>query len=207
MLNRRSLRRHLKTGSSRGQAIAEFSIVILLFMTMFTAMLEFGFAFTVQMQTNFASRDAAVVASESGASANSADCAVLNKIDQDMISPASRSRIDHVDIFWATATGGVNNGAIERYRVGGLLCLGWGGWSLTSDGYPGMNRCSMIGGSATGFCQASPSHSGPDRIGVTLVYHYSWTTPLPGLIGLSGTGFTFTQTNYTTMEPVPVTGA
>jgi hypothetical protein len=42
-------------------------------------------------------------------------------------------------------------------------------------------------------------------VGVTVVYKYNWITPLPGLIGLSGTGFTFTQTNYTTMEPIPGT--
>jgi hypothetical protein len=202
MFHRHSRRRHSDIGS-RGQAIAEFSIVILVFMTMFTGMLEFGFAFTVEMQTSFASRDAAVVASESGGSATTADCAILNTIDRDMIAPATRSRIDHVDIFWATATGGVNNSAVETYRLGGLLCLGWGGWSQTANGYPGTMRCAIVGGSSTGFCQASPSHSGPDRIGVTLVYNYTWATPLPGLIGLSGTGFTFTQTNYTTMEPVP----
>jgi hypothetical protein len=203
MLHRHSRRRFSNTGGSRGQAVAEFSIVILLFMTIFTGMLEFGFAFTVEMQTSFASRDAAVVASESGGSATTADCAILNTIDADMIAPAARSRIDHVDVFWATAAGGVNNAAVQTYKPSGLLCLGWGGWSQTAGGYPASMRCAIVGGSATGFCQASPAHAGPDRIGVRLVYNYTWVTPLPGLIGLGGTGFTFTQTNYTTMEPVP----
>ena len=193
----------MKTDGFRGQALAEFSLVILVFLTMFMGMLEFGFAFTVDMQTTFASRDAAIMASESGGSATTADCAVLNTIDRDTMAPANRALIDHVDIFWATPSGGVNNGAVQTYRATGALCLGWGGWSQSAGGYPASNRCAIIGGSATGFCQASPSHSGPDRIGVTVVYKYAWMTPLPNMIGLGGTGFTFTQTNYSTMEPVP----
>jgi flavin-binding protein dodecin len=203
MPHRPSLRRYLKTGGFRGQALAEFSIVIMVFLTMFIGMLEFGFAFAVDMQTSFASRDAAIVASESGGSASTADCAILNTIDRDTMAPANRSLIDHVDVFWATPTGGVNNGAVQTYQIGGVLCLGWGGWSQTASGYPASNRCAIVGGSATGFCQASPNHTGPDRIGVTIVYKYAWMTPLPSMIGLGGTGFTFSQTNYTTMEPVP----
>jgi hypothetical protein len=203
MLNRQSLRRNLKSNRVRGQALVEFSLVILVFLTMFIGMLEFGFAFAVDMQTSFASRDATIVASESGGSASTADCAVLNLIDKDTMAPANRSLIDHVSIFWATASGAVNNGAVQTYTIGGILCLGWGGWSQTAGGYPAANRCAIVGGSATGFCQASPNHTGPDRIGVTIVYKYAWMTPLPSMVGLGGTGFTFSQTNYTTMEPVP----
>jgi flavin-binding protein dodecin len=203
MLNRQSLRRNLKTDGVRGQALVEFSLVILVFLTMFVGMLEFGFAFAVDMQTSFASRDAAIVASESGGSASTADCAILNTIDRDTMAPANRALIDHVDVFWATATGGVNNGAVQTYQIGGTLCVGWGGWSQTAGGYPAANRCAIVGGSSTGFCQASPNHTGPDRIGITVVYKYAWMTPLPSMVGLGGTGFTFSQTNYTTMEPVP----
>ena len=203
MLHRDKLPTDVKTDGFRGQALVEFSLVILVFLTMFIGMLEFGIAFAVDLQTSFASRDAAIVASESGGSASTADCAILNTIDRDTMVPANRALIDHVDVFWATASGGVNNGAVQTYQPGGTLCLGWGGWSQTAGGYPAANRCAIVGGSSTGFCQASPSHSGPDRVGVTLVYKYAWMTPLPSMIGIGGTGFTFSQTNYTIMEPVP----
>jgi hypothetical protein len=110
-----------------------------------------------------------------------------------------------VDIFWATASGGVNNGAVERYTPGGILFPGWGGWTNTIDLYPANHRCALIGGSAAG-CDSSPVHSGPDMIGVTVVYKYSWITPLPSLIGgVVGTDMVFTQTNLATMEPIPAT--
>lgn len=204
MLQRRSRHHHLKTGDSRGQVLAEFALVLLAFMTIFMGIVEFGVAFSVKMQVSFASRDAVVVASESGITPQTADGAILNRIDQDLMAPASRSHIVKVEIFWANADGSPNGGAIERYTPGGPLFLGWGGWTNTLDAYPASSRCAYIGGSAAG-CQASPNHSGPDRIGVTIVYSYGWTTPLPNLIGLAGSGFTFTQTNLTTMEPIPGT--
>ena len=189
---------------SRGQALVEFSLVIIVFLTMLTGMIEFGVAFSVKMQISFASRDAAVAASESGTTPSTADGAILNLIDKDITAPASRNKIDHVDIFWATSTGTPNNGAIERYTPGGLLFPGWGGWTNTMDLYPSTNRCAFINGTAAG-CNASPNHSGPDRIGISIVYNYSWITPLPSLIGLAGSGMVFTQTNLVTMEPIPTT--
>ena len=178
----------------------EFALVFLVFVTIFTGVLEFGIGFAVKMQISFASRDAAVVASESGGSPNTADGNILNTIDKDITTPASRSLIDHVDIYWATSTGAVNGGAIERYTPGGALYSGWGGWTRTVDSYPAANRCAFISGTAAG-CVAGKT--GPDTIGVTIVYRYTWITPLPSLIGLVGSGFTFTQTNLTTMEPIP----
>jgi len=189
---------------SRGQALVEFSLVIMVFMTMLMGMIEFGVAFSVKMQVSFASRDAATAASESGTVPSTADGAILNLIDKDINAPASRAKIDHVDIFWATASGNVNNGAIERYTPGGILFPGWGGWTNTINLYPSTDRCAFIGGSSAG-CDSSPVHSGPDTIGVTIVYRYSWITPLPSLIGVMGSDIVFTQTNLVTMEPIPAT--
>jgi hypothetical protein len=194
--------RRLKAERSRGQALVEFSLVFLAFMTVFTGVLEFGIGFAVKVELSFASRDAAVTASESGGTPGSADGAILNGIDKDFGVPATRSQIDHVDIFWATSTGGVNAGAIERYTPSGILYPGWGGWTNTMNSYPSANRCAFIGGATSG-CLAG--HTGPDLVGITIVYKHNWITPLPNLVGLFGTGFTFTQTNYTTMEPIPTT--
>src|ERR1035437_1976790 len=152
---------------SRGQAMVEFSLVILIFMTMFTGLIEFGVAFSVKMEISFASRDAAIVASESGGTSSTADSAILNTIDKDFNAPASKNRIDHVDIFWATSTGGVANGAIERYTPGGPLFVGWGGWPRTMDTYPAPIRCAYLGGTLFG-CYAGPPHPGPYPIGRTI---------------------------------------
>jgi hypothetical protein len=181
-------------------------MIIPIFLAMFTGIIEFGVAFSVKMQVTFASRDAAIVLAESGAADPlTADCAILSRIDQDFLAPAKRSNIDHVDIFWAKADGTVNNGAVETYKPTGTLGSSCPTlvWSRTSDLYPAQNRCSSITGSSLGLCQASPVHTGPDRIGVTIVYQYNWITPLPGLVGLSGSGMSFSQTNLTTIEPVP----
>jgi len=201
MIKRLATLARRRTGRpSSGQALVEFSLVFVLFMTMFTGVLEFGSAFAVKMQLSFASREAAVTASESGGSPSSADGAVLNRIDRDVMAPANRSLIDHVDIFWANSDGSVNSGAIERYTPGGALYPGWGGWTQTLDLYPGSSRCAYIGGVTAG-CGAG--HTGPDLVGVTIVYRYSWITPVPNLVGVLGTGLTYTQTNFSVMEPIP----
>jgi len=41
-------------------------------------------------------------------------------------------------------------------------------------------------------------------VGVWISYKYSWVTPLPSLIGLSGTFITFDEINIVQMEPIPV---
>src|ERR1035437_79351 len=152
---------------SRGQAMVEFSLVILIFFTMFVGIIEFGVAFSVKMEISFASRDAAVVGSESGGPSSTAHRALLNTIDKDVNAPASKNRIDHVDIFWATSTGGVANSAIERYTPGGPLFLGWGGWTRTMNSYPPSMRCAYLGGTLFG-CYAGPPHPGPYPIGRTI---------------------------------------
>jgi hypothetical protein len=187
---------------SRGQALVEFSLVLLVFITILMGIIEFGVAFSVKMQVSFASRDAAVVASESATTPTTADGAILNLIDRDINAPASRAKIDHVDIFWADSTGGVNNGAVERYTPGGILFPGWGGWTNTVDLYPSSHRCAFIGGTG---CDSSQVHSGPDMIGIKIVYNYSWITPLPSLLGGAGSDIVFTQTNLAVMEPIPTT--
>lgn len=199
----RKPQRNQRRRGQRGQAMVEFSLVILVFVTIFTGIIEFGLAFSTKMEVNFASRDGAIAASESGSTPSSADGAILNRIDNDTSALASRARIDHVDIFWANPDGTVHGGAIERYTPGGPLYTGWGGWTNTVDLYKASDRCAFIGGTPAG-CVAGKT--GPDTIGVTIVYNYSWATPLPKLIALGGTGMTFTETNLATMEPIPGTG-
>ena len=187
--------------AQRGQALVEFSLVFLIFITVFVGVVEFGIAFNARMSVSFASRDAAVFASESGGAPASADCGILNAVDRDLLPPTDKHRVVNVTIFWSDANGNVQGGAIQRYAPYGGLCPGWGGWQNPSPAnYPATSRCAYVGGVIHG-CLAG--HTGPDIVGVTVVYQHSWVTPMPGLVGLGGTGFTFSQTNLTVMEPIP----
>jgi hypothetical protein len=181
---------------STGQVIVEFALVFLAFITIFMGVIEFGVAYSVQMQLGFASRDAAALASESGSTPSSADGAIMNQIDKDVMAPAIKSQILYVDIFKADANGG--EAAIQRYTPGGALFPGWGGWSNAMNNYPASSRCAFIGGIG---CPGGSTN--PDKIGVKIVYQYNWITPLPSLITLGGTGVTLTLTSLVQMEPIP----
>jgi hypothetical protein len=187
-----------RSRDSQGQALVEFCLVFLIFLTLFFGIVEFGMAFHAKNAVSFASRDAAVIASESGGSSLTADALILNTIDKDITAPVQRSLIDHVDIFWADDYGQVKGGAIERYTPGGALFPGWGGWTRVLNGYPASDRCAYPKGKG---CAAG--HTDVDRLGVTIVYRHRWVTPMPNLVGLGGTGFVFTQTNLAIMEPIP----
>lgn len=179
-----------------GQVIVEFALVFLAFITITMGVVEFGVAYSVQMQLGFAARDAATLASESGGLA-ATDAPIMNRIDQDVMAPAIRSQIQYVDIFQADANG--HEAAIERYTPGGAFFPGWGGWSRSMDGYPAGSRCAYIGG--VGCLNGSTD---PDKVGVMIVYRYNWITPLPTLMTLGGTGATLQLVSLVQMEPIPV---
>jgi len=45
-------------------------------------------------------------------------------------------------------------------------------------------------------------HSGLDTIGVSILFHHDWLTPLPNLVSVPPTGVTFDRSNTMRMEPV-----
>jgi hypothetical protein len=45
-------------------------------------------------------------------------------------------------------------------------------------------------------------HTGLDTIGVQITYNYTWHTPLKGLLGFVGPGWTIVRSNAMEMEPV-----
>jgi hypothetical protein len=182
---------------AKGQALVEFSLVIVIFMVLIMGVLEFGFAFGVKARVVFASRDAAAVAAESASAPATADASIIAMIFKDAAAPADLNRIDYVNIFWADANGNVVKGKIQQYRLHGNLFKAYGGWQVTKTDYPASDRCAYIGGLG-----CSPDHTGPDHIGVTIVYKYSWVTPLNSLLPI-GEGVTYSETSLTTMEPIP----
>ena len=193
----------LKTGGSRGQAIVEFSLVILVFLTLIIAIVEFSFLLNAKVGVTYTAQDAAQLAAEQGNNAD-ADFVVLQQVEQDMAPPINRTQIVSVSIFW-TNQAGTNLGA-DTYTRGGtykdpLDATKTVPYAQTAAGYlPGAtpaNRCVVNSGigCATG-------HTTTDWIGVTITYKYAWFTPFPSLIGLGGAAPTFTQTTTSRMEPV-----
>jgi Flp pilus assembly protein TadG len=207
----------LRRRRSRGQALVEFALVIPIFLTILVSIGEFMFLSTAYISVDFASHDASEVAAIYGNTAG-ADCAVLQRIDNDIMAPANPTLIKTVTIFWvntATANGSAMAGAenIYTYNGGNNPCTTPAGTTIyvpfpnvptieaTTGGYPESTRCNV--NQATG-CLATNgvAHTQVDTIGVTITYQYNWMTPFPTLISGSGTGPLLTVTNMTRLEPV-----
>jgi Flp pilus assembly protein TadG len=192
-----------RRGRRRGQSLVEFALVIPIFITLIVAICEFAFLFTTYLSASFTSRDAVQVAAEMGDSP-CADEVVLSRIERDLTGPANSNAIQSVDIFWSDGTGNVKGGAVNHWvRTGESSCtlpstdVVTVPYTLASGSYPLTSRCNVVLGVG---CPSG--HTSIDTIGVTITYQYGWVTPLPNLIGLSGTGMTIVQTNVMRMEPV-----
>jgi len=196
----RALRRH----RVRGQSLVEFALVIPIFFTLLVGVIEFSLALNAVLAVNFASRDASLIASESGNSVG-ADCAVLRTVQDRIDAPASDDRIIDVTIYRANTLGqAIPIGSPDQNvyaRGGSMVCALPGdptstvGFHLVgSAAYPETSRCNTLAG-----CGAGRSL---DHIGVEIRYAYTWVTPLKNLVGLNGGGYTIDKSNSMRMEPV-----
>ena len=193
-------RRSRHAGGARGQAVVEFSLVLPLFLTVMLGIIEFGFAFNSVLAVNFASRNAALTAAESG-DAEGTDCLVLRTVERDVSAPADRSRIRQVDIFRADKNGALVGTATIYARDGGSTTCDYAGgltvtvpYSLLQDGYAEEDRCNTLAGCEDGRTL--------DQVGVRISYNHTWVTPLRNFIGGNPGGFSFDRSNATRMEPV-----
>jgi len=187
----------------RGQALVEFALVIPIFLTLVVAIAEFAFMFSSLLSISFASRDGVQIAAEMGDSPG-ADYVILQRIEQDVSAPVDRSKIVQVDIFWSDTAGAIKSGQVNTWvRSGSSTFTMPSGtiitvpYSQSSNSYPLSARCNVV--LATG---CASGHTTIDTIGVKITYQYSWITPLPGLIGQSGTGMQMIQSNMMRLEPV-----
>lgn len=186
--------------SNRGQALVEFSLIIPIFMTLIVAIAEFSFILTIKIGVTDTAQDAVQMAAEMGNNPD-ADFAILSRIETDLTGPADKTKIQSVEIFWTNNYGNVNLGEM-RYTRTGLLHnkANTATVPYTADAggaYPYSARCNVVSGVG---CPSG--HSTVDWIGVKIIYQYSWVTPLPGLVGLSGTAPTFVQSSICRMEPI-----
>jgi hypothetical protein len=215
----RSRRNTTRRRRSNGQALVEFTLVIPIFLTLFVAITEFSFMFTSFVELNYASHDAAQVAATYG-NTSGTDCAVLERVDNDLTVPANATKIKSVDIFWVnTASGNATpvSGAENIYTYDGNPhpCIKPDGTTInvpfpipatlalesTSGGYPESTRCNVNSG-----INCPPTngvaHNTVDTLGVKITYQYTWVTPLPAMIGGSGNGPVFALINIMRLEPV-----
>jgi Flp pilus assembly protein TadG len=186
---------HLALRPRRGQSLVEFALVIPLFLTMLIALVEFAFIFNAILATNFASRDAALLAAEAGSDLGG-DCAVLKAVEADIGAPATQSQIQSVEIFEATAAGAQSGAATVYARTGTYSCTLPDGTAITlpytrtANGYPMANRCNVLLG-----CAGSPL----DHVGVRVAYRHTWRTPFGSTFGPY---LDVVKANSMRMEPV-----
>ncbi|HEY8813550.1 MAG TPA: TadE/TadG family type IV pilus assembly protein, partial [Candidatus Dormibacteraeota bacterium] len=194
----------LRKPNSKGQALVEFAFVFPVFMVLLVAVIEYGFLMNANLASSYATRDASLVAAEAG-NATGSDCAILRKIEDDINGPSDPKNIANVQIYWADAvTGAAKPGFINTYvrSTSQTVSCTIGGVSFTlpyvdpvSKPYLETTRCNVIIGCAGG-------HPGLDTVGVQITYNYVWHTPLKGLLGFAGSGWTVVKANAMEMEPV-----
>jgi Flp pilus assembly protein TadG len=192
-----------------GQSLAEFALIIPLFFIVLMGLIEFTFAFNGMLSTNYASRGAGLIAAQVG-NAASADCLILNEVDQLMNAPVERTQISRVEIQRTNPSGSTVYASSVYQRSGSTSCTVTGGATLTvpysavSAGYPPSQRCTVL--PPAGCPTLTPLRTTVDTVAVQVTYVYPWHTPLRPLMGifggsLSGTGYTFVQRNAFRMEP------
>lgn len=181
--------------------MAEFALLLPIFMTIVMGVFEFAFVFNAVLGVNFATRGGALMAAEASNSVD-ADCLILQQVERDITSPVDRSRITEVRIYWSTANGDPVGTAANVYtRTGTTTCTSASGvvrtvpYRITSAGYPPSARCNIVNG-------CSAAHPVIDTIGVRVTYAHAWVTPLRNLVPLGGSGYTITRSNAMRMEPV-----
>lgn len=201
----RSLTRgHRPPGSKEraaGQSLVEFALVFPIFWIMVIGLIEFSFMFNAVLSVSFASRNAAVVAAEAASSAT-ADCSILQSVENNIGVPASAKQISKVDIYWTDDNGVKVSGATTTYnRTGSLACTVNGvsfsvPYALSTNGYDDADRCSTRSG--CGYDSVGRLHSSLDTIGVQITYFYPYHTPYGVALG---SGITMVRASEMRMEP------
>jgi Flp pilus assembly protein TadG len=183
----------------RGQTLVEFALVFPIFILLFIGLIEFAVTFSIILNVNYASRDAALLAAEVG-DTSGGDCLILQALDNAINGATHHQGIQEVRIFWADANGAEQ--AANVYSEGGTTtCNFTDGTTLSVPftagalNYPESSRCPVLSG-------CGGAHPTLDTIGVSITFHHDWLTPLPNLVQVQPTGVTFTRSNSMRMEPV-----
>src|SRR5438270_13874930 len=133
----------------RGQALVEFALLLPLVLLLVVGVVEFSFVWNSRNTVLFASRDGSMLAAEGG-SLQGTDCIVLDRIEHDVVSPASAVRIQQVEIFWVDHNGGQIGSSHNVYDRSGATTCDFSGssvtvpYTLTTNGYDESARCDVL---------------------------------------------------------------
>lgn len=196
--------------NQRGQTLAEFAIIVPLFLVVLIGLIEFSFAFNADLNVNYASRAGGLIAAEAG-NASAADCLILEAIEDSFNPPADKSAITAVAVQRTNPSGSTVYSSSSYSRSGSTSCTRSDGTTVTvpynasSSGYPPSQRCNVL--PPSGCPNLVPVRTNVDTIAVQISYVYPWHTPLASLIkviggSLAGNGFTFVERNVFRIEPV-----
>jgi Flp pilus assembly protein TadG len=178
---------------SRGQAMVEFTMVFMIFMTIVVALMEFSFLLTTKVGVTNTAQDAVQLASQLGNTASS-DFQILQLVEKDISAPMDKAKIVSVEIFKTDSYGTKNLGEDKYTRDGGLYhnpsnTLQTVPYTQSTPTYAPSTRQNVVA-------------TGVDYIGVIVTYQYTWITPIPNLVSLGSTGIKFVQSSVSRMEPI-----
>ena len=174
---------------SRGQAMVEFTMVFMIFMTIVVALMEFSFLLTTKIGVTNTAQDAVQLASQLGNTASS-DFQILKLVEKGISAPMDKTKIVSVEIFKTDAYGTKNLGE-DKYTRG-------------AGEYPNPTDITQKVPYQQSTNTYDPSirqnvlATGVDYVGVIVTYRYTWITP----ISLGSTGMTFVQSSVSRMEPI-----
>lgn len=180
----------------RGQALVEFALLLPLVLLLIVGVVEFSFVWNSRNTVLFASRDGSMLAAEGG-SLPGTDCLVLNRIESDIVSPASAIKLQQITIYWADKNGGQIASFKNVWDRGGSTTCDMGGstitvpYTLTDNGYLEADRCDVLAGCGAG-------HTSVDTVGVKVTYEHRWLT---SFARLTGPGITFSEATAMRVEP------
>ena len=179
----------------RGQAMVEFAIVLPGFLLLILGMLEFGFLFSHNLTLEYATREGArtgAALSNGGSLLQSCGVAVpdpdpyiVEAVERVLTSPGSPvdiNGVSQIKIFKANPTTGqpvagfintwTNTGANSYTAPDGQKL------NFSPPGSQAWPACSRL--------NSPPPPTGPDSIGVSLSYSYTFVTPLSAVVGFFG---------------------
>src|SRR2546427_10396066 len=113
-----------RRGEEHGQALVEFALLLPLLLLLIVGIIEFSFVWNSRNTVLFASRDGSMLAAEGG-SLLGTDCLVLDRIERDIVSPASAIKLQQVEIYWADKNGGQIGSNHNVYARNGPTTLGF----------------------------------------------------------------------------------
>src|SRR3954471_7880395 len=110
-----------RRAKQRGQTLAEFAIVVPVFLLFVVGLFEFALAFNAQLTTNYASRAGGLAAAEAG-NQGAADCLILDAVERSMSSPADAGAIARIDIQRTNPSGASVYATSSYRRSGSTTC-------------------------------------------------------------------------------------